>query len=96
MLDPHGAVSLAAADAVKDQLGDAKLICLATAHPAKFPEIIKKTLDDDTVYPEAAIHPSIEYAKQLRQKSYTFNNLRLYDSLVEAMESSWESSNITA
>ena len=96
LLDPHGAVSFAAADAIKDQLGDAKLICLATAHPAKFPEIIKTSLGDDTEYPTAAIHRSIEDAKVLQQKSYTFNNLSLYDSLVEVMDANWEGSNITA
>ena len=51
LLDPHGAVSMAAADKHKDQLRDRKLICLATAHPAKFPEQINEILNFDPELP---------------------------------------------
>ena len=39
LIDPHGAVGLAAARAAK---GDAPMVALATAHPAKFPDAVEK------------------------------------------------------
>jgi len=39
LLDPHSAVGVAVADAL--DLGDAPVVCLATAHPAKFPAAVK-------------------------------------------------------
>ncbi len=54
LLDPHTAVGVAVADrlGVKD---DAPLICLSTAHPAKFPGAIKKATGQDL-----ARHPAID------------------------------------
>jgi len=89
LLDPHGAVSLAATDVLKKQLGGKKLICLATAHPAKFPEIIKKALGTSKL-PKAAMHYSIETAKKRCQKGYTFDYLHLEEALIHAMESNWD------
>ena len=89
LLDPHGAVSVAAADLSKEKLGDNKLICLATAHPAKFPETIKKSLKVKAL-PEAAIHQSIELAKKQCQKGYTCDQSHLEEALRSAMESHWE------
>lgn len=40
-LDPHTATGFAVAEKLKDQFAG-RLICLATAHPAKFPEAIAK------------------------------------------------------
>lgn len=67
LLDPHAAVSLAATDALQERLGDEKLICLATAHPAKFPEIIKQALAVDEL-PSQGTHHSIESAKSMSEK----------------------------
>jgi len=39
LLDPHTAVGVAVAG--KLELGDAPVVCLATAHPAKFPDAVK-------------------------------------------------------
>jgi threonine synthase len=89
LLDPHGAVSLAAVDLLKEKLGDNKLICLATAHPAKFPNTIRKALDVKTL-PKAAMHQSIEIAKKQCQKGYTADHEHLEEALLNAMESNWE------
>lgn len=89
LLDPHGAISLVAADVLKDQLGAKKLICLATAHPAKFPETIKKALDSNEL-PKAATHHSIETARRYCQKGHTCDYSHLEDALIHAMESNWD------
>ena len=89
LLDPHGAVSFAAVDLLEDKLGDHKLICLATAHPAKFPKTIKKSLDVK-VLPLIAIHSSIERAKKQCQKGYTCDHVHLEEALLDVMESHWE------
>ena len=65
LLDPHGSVAVAAAHKYQDATGEKdKIICLATAHPAKFPDIISHALDKETKLPQAALHPDIEQAKQ--------------------------------
>lgn len=89
VLDPHGAVSVVAADRLKEQLGNEKLICLATAHPSKFPEIIKQALHTN-ILPKAATHPSIETAKQLCEKVYLCDHAHLEKALIHAMETNWD------
>ncbi|MFT5707146.1 MAG: threonine synthase [Oceanospirillaceae bacterium] len=89
LLDPHAAVSLAAADTLKDQLGDEKLICLATAHPAKFPKVIQQALAND-VLPEQAMHHSIEQAKSLSEKVHLCEYNVLEYALRQAMLSNWQ------
>ena len=88
LLDPHGAVSIAAADALKNKLGKEKLICLATAHPAKFPNIIKKALSRDDL-PKEAKHHSIDRAKNYCQKVHLCDCADLEKALENAMESNW-------
>ena len=88
LLDPHGAVSLHASDVLKEVLGDEKLICLATAHPAKFPETIKTALQTNTL-PKAATHHGIEAAKQLCEKVYLCDYAHLEKALMYAMETNW-------
>lgn len=85
VLDPHGAVALASADKLKDQLDDLKMICLATAHPAKFPKTILRALESDTL-PGSGMHHSIERAKTLCQKGYTCNNDHLEEALMAVMD----------
>jgi threonine synthase len=41
-IDPHTATGFAVTEKLKDQLREAPLVFLATAHPAKFPEAIQK------------------------------------------------------
>jgi len=89
LLDPHGAVALAASDELKNQLGNDKLICLATAHPSKFPTVILKALNLKEL-PKAAKHPSIEAAKTQCQKGYTCDHAHLEEALLHAMNYHWE------
>ncbi|TVS18470.1 MAG: threonine synthase [Gammaproteobacteria bacterium] len=52
LLDPHTAVGVAAANALAPgQL----VICLATAHPAKFPESVQKAVGEDLAH-----HPAVD------------------------------------
>lgn len=89
LLDPHTAVAVAAADHFRDQLREDRLVCLATAHPSKFPEIIKDALGESKL-PEAATHPSIELAKRRCQRGYTVDHEHLEEALKYAMESNWD------
>ncbi|MDH3649642.1 MAG: threonine synthase [Saprospiraceae bacterium] len=89
LLDPHGAIAVAAADLLEEQLVDHKLICLATAHPAKFPKTIRQSLDVKEL-PTAAIHPSIEVARKQCQKGYTADHAHLEEALLHTMESYWQ------
>ena len=86
LLDPHTAVALAAANALKDTLPkETKIICLATAHPAKFPETTRACLEAGTEMPDQGKHLSLERASKVCQ------NLRICDlenlefALIEAM-----------
>ena len=89
VLDPHGAVAVVAADCLKEELGNEKLICFATAHPSKFPEVIKQALHSD-ILPKAAIHSSIENAKRLCEKVHLCHHEHLEEALIHAMETNWE------
>ena len=89
LLDPHGAVALAAADVLKDQLGDRKLVCMATAHPAKFPQVIKDALKL-TKLPDEGKHHSIEAAKVLDEKVHLFDHAHLEETLLAAMTRDWD------
>ncbi len=42
MVDPHTAVGVAACHRLGNELGDGPVVCLATAHPCKFPEAVKR------------------------------------------------------
>ena len=89
LLDPHTAVSLEVANSLRKEIGEHKVICLATAHPAKFPETILKSLACD-ILPNAATHSSIETAKHQCQKGYTVDNSNLEEALIDAMKNHWE------
>ena len=86
LLDPHSAVAVSAAISLqKTFTGNSKIICLATAHPAKFPDITRTCLELDSSLPDNAKHVSLERASRVCQ------NLRLCDleylefALVDAM-----------
>lgn len=89
LLDPHGAVSVIAADAHKGELENLKLICLATAHPAKFPDVIKQSLSRNDL-PSQATHYSLESAKSKCEKVYLCNHSNLEESLINVMEADWD------
>lgn len=44
LLDPHTAVGFAAAQENDEQTGQGEVVCLATAHPAKFPETVQESI----------------------------------------------------
>ena len=85
LLDPHGAVAVSALDKFEKELTDEKVICLATAHPAKFPDTIKTALGQEDL-PEAATHHSIETAKRRCEKVYLCDHSYLEEALINVME----------
>lgn len=88
LLDPHAAVAVAAADILSNTFApDTKVVCLATAHPAKFPDVIRKALALDGPLPEGAKHKSIEAAKDLFQRCRSCDCTQLTHALRHAMES---------
>lgn len=89
LLDPHGAVALQAANVLKDKIGEGKMICLATAHPAKFSKVILKALQTN-ILPPMARHPSIEAAKRKCEKVHLCHYEHLEEALMEAMEQNWD------
>lgn len=60
LIDPHGAVALNGALHIRID-DDTPVVCLATAHPAKFPDVIAKALEltEGSPLPEAAVHPDL-------------------------------------
>ncbi len=75
LLDPHSAVAVSAVNHLADAFPlDSKVLCLATAHPAKFPDVIRQVLNqEEGQLPNQALHQSIEAAKE------KFQHLRLCD-----------------
>ena len=60
LIDPHGAVALTGALSLRID-DSTPVVCLATAHPAKFPDVIAKALEltEGSPLPEAAVHPDL-------------------------------------
>jgi len=86
LLDPHGAVAVAAANVLRPGLGDdTPVVCLATAHPAKFPEITRKALGVNKL-PEQAVHSALEAAKLLTEKKLATNLADLEHFLCQHIE----------
>jgi threonine synthase len=87
LLDPHAAVAMAAIEKLSGEFSkNAKVVCLATAHPAKFPEVIRKALALQGPLPEGATHDSIERARNLCQRLRICNCSNLAHNLRYAME----------
>ena len=79
LLDPHAAVAVSAANNYnKTSSSDAPILCLATAHPSKFPVAILDALGVIDQLPAETTHFSIEAAKRHCEKVYTchFENMR--------------------
>ncbi len=88
LLDPHAAVAVAAADMLANTFAaDTKIVCLATAHAAKFPDVIRKALTVDGELPEQAVHKSIEAAKDLCQHVRLCDCTTLAPALTRAIQS---------
>lgn len=78
LLDPHGAVAVAAAHSLRTTFPqDTPIVCMATAHPAKFPEIICKALGNEPGLPAEACHSTLEAAKFLPEYKQTTTRLDL-------------------
>ncbi|MCP4802456.1 MAG: threonine synthase, partial [Bacteroidetes bacterium] len=88
LLDPHGAVAVVAAETYKNRFKDMKMICLATAHPAKFPKVIKQALQINEL-PNQGTHFSIEAAKSKCEKVYLCDHHNLERALIHIMETDW-------
>ena len=86
LLDPHTAVAVKSIDYLRNQLDvDSKILCLATAHPAKFPDIIKESLGSD-VLPQQATHKSLNdsYLKKEKCDLCHLNELKTH--LIESIK----------
>lgn len=66
LLDPHGAVGIAALERLDDR--SAPAVCLETAHPAKFPEVVERVLGFSPEPP-----PSL---REIRTQEARFDRLR--------------------
>jgi threonine synthase len=85
LLDPHGAVAMAGARTLgKTYPPDTRILCLATAHPAKFPEITARALGPDL--PDQAFHPSLIKASRACQQLRICDCEHLESALVLAMD----------
>ena len=62
VLDPHTAVGYAAAKAFALKIS-APIVCVATAHPAKFPEAVCQAVPTAQV-----VHPTLEALKGLPER----------------------------
>ncbi|MEH0022668.1 MAG: threonine synthase [Desulfobacter sp.] len=87
--DPHGAVALAAALAQQKERADTPIVCLATAHPAKFPETVLQALDraPGTPLPRQARHASLAWDGKRRENLAVQSLDRLEAYLVRAVAS---------
>lgn len=86
LIDPHLAVALSAGLSLRNELPeDGKLICLATAHPAKFKNVVLAALETDEL-PAAAVHPSLEAAKESFHNVLLCEQPALHRALVHALE----------
>jgi threonine synthase len=93
LLDPHGAVAMAGARTLeKTYPPDTRILCLATAHPAKFPEITARALGldptvlDSTGLPPQAFHPSLIKASRACQELRICDCEHLESALILAMD----------
>ena len=88
VMDPHTAVALTAAEKCTGRLAaGTKVICLATAHAAKFPDTVKKALAPQGRLPGQAQHNTIENAKNLSQNMHIWDLPELASALPQAMQS---------
>jgi threonine synthase len=85
LLDPHGAVAVAAVNSLVPILNKTKVISLLTAHPSKFPDVIRKALQCEGELPAAAKHDSIEEMKNKPEKVHVFKCETLREELLSEM-----------
>ena len=90
LLDPHGAVAVAGAFAARDTPeAETPIVCMATAHPAKFPGVSTRALEgaegNAADLPGEAVHPSLVRAAQAPQNLATCRLESLESYLINAM-----------
>ena len=86
LLDPHTAVAVAAqANLASSLSARSKTICLATAHPSKFPQIMRQALQISGSLPEQARHKSLDDASKVCQHLRLCEIEHLEYALVEAI-----------
>ena len=92
LLDPHSAVAVAAANERQKEFPESiKIICLATAHPAKFPAITRMCLQPKEQLPAEGKHHSLENASKVCQELRLCDLKHLEQALVIAMTSTIDS-----
>ena len=74
VIDPHTAVALAAADRMQQQ-SDAPLVVISTAHPAKFPDTIERSIRTDVTLPPQ-LAKLIEMPERYRRISNSVDELK--------------------
>ena len=89
LLDPHGAVAVAGAKAYNAKQ-DMPVVCFATAHPAKFPDVTAKALglSESSPFPNAAQHTDLVNIPESKANLTTCPLDNLEDYLINAMETS--------
>ncbi len=86
LLDPHGAVAVAAANALIPSFEPGtKVISLLTAHPAKFPDITRQALKCEGDLPSTGLHDSIEKVKDQFQQLRLCDCSKLKSALIHGM-----------
>ena len=85
LIDPHAAVALVAVDVNKNKLKEhVKTLYLATAHPAKFPAVIRQVFGKGDL-PAASAHPALESVEKLCQKIYECDFKNMYEAVPKIM-----------
>ncbi|MEN8210957.1 MAG: threonine synthase [Thermodesulfobacteriota bacterium] len=91
LLDPHGAVAVAAVNKLRSGLEPGtKIVTLLTAHPAKFPDITRRALKFDKDLPPSGMHESIEAVKDQFHQVKLCDCSKLKQALIYGMTSSKE------
>lgn len=86
LLDPHGAVAVAAAEKLMPDLcANTKVVSLLTAHPSKFPDITRRALNIDGKLPPSGLHDSIERVKDHFQQVNLCDCSKLKAALIHGM-----------
>jgi threonine synthase len=84
LLDPHSAVGVAAAGRARAEMGERRpIIALATAHPAKFGDVIREELGFDPQLPEPWRNWRTREVRALSLSDLNYESFRIW--LLEAM-----------
>jgi threonine synthase len=87
LVDPHGAVALSGVETCRHHFAEStRFISLATAHPAKFPAVIKEALTPSAELPAAAFHDSLERARRAKSKKLCCTSAELEHLLLTELE----------